>query len=88
MLHFRDISIRRKLTLLIVLISSVSLLIASIAFITTDRINTQQTVSNNLTSLADIIAANSSAALTARAAIPRDLVDPKPVIRHPPGVVL
>ncbi len=63
MLHFRDISIRRKLTLLIVVISSVSLLIASIAFITTDRINTQQTVSNNLASLADIIAANSSAAL-------------------------
>ena len=63
MLNLRDISIRRKLTLLIVLISTVSLLIASIAFITTDRINAQQTVSNNLGTMADIIAANSSAAL-------------------------
>jgi diguanylate cyclase (GGDEF)-like protein len=63
MLNLRDISIRRKLTLLIVVISSVSLLIASIAFITTDRINAQQTVSDNLGTMADIIAANSSAAL-------------------------
>jgi sensor histidine kinase regulating citrate/malate metabolism len=58
-----NISIRWKLTLLIVTISSVSLLLASIAFITSDRINTQQTVSNNLFSMAEIIAANSSAAL-------------------------
>ena len=56
-------SIRWKLTLLIVTISSVSLLLASIAFITSDRINTQQTVSNNLSTMAEIIAANSSAAL-------------------------
>ena len=54
---------RRKLTLLIVVISSVSLLIASLAFITSDRINTQQTVSGNLATMADIIAANSSAPL-------------------------
>ena len=54
---------RRKLTLLIVIISSVSLLIASLAFITSDRINTQQTVSGNLATMADIIAANSSAPL-------------------------
>ena len=59
----RDIPIRRKLTLLIVLISTVSLLLASTAFITSDRINTQQTVSDNLGTMADIIAANSSAAL-------------------------
>jgi diguanylate cyclase (GGDEF)-like protein len=58
-----NISIRWKLTLLIVTISSVSLLLASIAFITSDRINTQQTVSNNLSTMAEIIAANSSAAL-------------------------
>ena len=63
MMNLRDISIRRKLTLLIVVISTVSLLIASIAFITTDRINAQQTVSDNLSTMADIIAANSSAAL-------------------------
>ena len=55
--------IRKKLTLLIVVISTISLLLASIAFITSDRINTRQTVSDNLDTMADIIAANSSAAL-------------------------
>ena len=55
--------IRKKLTLLIVVISTVSLLLASIAFITSDRINTRKTVSDNLDTMADIIAANSSAAL-------------------------
>jgi diguanylate cyclase (GGDEF)-like protein len=58
-----NVSIRWKLTLLIVTISTVSLLLASVAFITSDRINTQQTVSNNLATMAEIIAANSSAAL-------------------------
>jgi diguanylate cyclase (GGDEF)-like protein len=63
MWNIRDIPIRKKLTLLIVVISTVSLLLASVAFITSDRINTQQTVSDNLGTMADIIAANSSAAL-------------------------
>ena len=63
MLNLRNIPIRRKLTLLIVVISTVSLLLASTAFITSDRINTQQTVGNHLGTMADIIAANSSAAL-------------------------
>jgi len=65
-MNIRDlgkVSIRWKLTLLIVTISTVSLLLASVAFITSDRINTQQTVSNNLHTMAEIIAANSSAAL-------------------------
>jgi len=63
MKYLSDISIRWKLTALIVTISSVSLLLASLAFITSDRINTQQTVTNNLKTMAEIIAANSSAAL-------------------------
>jgi diguanylate cyclase (GGDEF)-like protein len=63
MLNLRNIPIRRKLTLLIVVISTVSLLLASTAFITSDRINTQQTVGDHLGTMADIIAANSSAAL-------------------------
>ena len=63
MKKFRDISIRRKLTLIIVVISSVSLLLASIAFIATDRINTREALGNNLRTMAEIIAANSSAAL-------------------------
>jgi len=68
-MNIRDlgrVSIRWKLTLLIVTISTVSLLLASVAFITSDRINTQQTVSKNLATMAEIIAANSSAALLFR----------------------
>jgi diguanylate cyclase (GGDEF)-like protein len=61
--NVRHISIRWKLTALIVTISSVSLLLASLAFITSDRINTRQTVTNNLASMAEIIAAHSRAAL-------------------------
>jgi diguanylate cyclase (GGDEF)-like protein len=59
----RNMPIRKKLTLLIVVISTVSLLLASITFFTSDRINTRQTASDNLKTMADIIAANSSAAL-------------------------
>ena len=63
MKKFRNISIRHKLTLIIVAISSVSLLLASIAFITADRINTRKSLGNNLRTMAEIIAANSAAAL-------------------------
>jgi len=63
MWYLRNMPIRRKLTLLTVTISTVSLLLASIAFITSDRISIQQTVSDSHRTLADIIAANSSAAL-------------------------
>ena len=63
MKRFRNVSIRRKLTLILVTISSVSLLLASIAFIATDRINTRDSLGNNLRTMADIIAANSGAAL-------------------------
>ena len=63
MWYLRNIPIRRKLTLLIVTISTVSLLLASLAFITSDRISIQQTVSNTHRTLAGIIAANSRAAL-------------------------
>ena len=63
MKKFRNISIRHKLTLIIVVISTVSLLLASVAFITTDRINTRESLGNNLRTMAEIIAANSSAAL-------------------------
>jgi diguanylate cyclase (GGDEF)-like protein len=63
MWNFRNIPIRRKLSLLIVTISTVSLLLASIAFITSDRISIQQTITDNLRTMANIIAANSTAAL-------------------------
>ena len=49
--------------LIIVVVSTVSLLLASIAFITTDMNNARKSLGNNLHTMADIIAANSSAAL-------------------------
>jgi diguanylate cyclase (GGDEF)-like protein len=63
MTPFRTLSIRHKLIALMVAVSFVSLLIASIAFIKTDRMNTQQVVSDNLETMASIIAANSTAAI-------------------------
>jgi diguanylate cyclase (GGDEF)-like protein len=63
MRKFPHISIRRKLTLIILTISTVSLLLASAAFITTDRLNARKSLGNSLATMADIIAANSSAAI-------------------------
>ncbi len=60
---FDTLSVRHKLIALMVAVSFVSLLIASIAFIKTDRMNTQQVVSDNLSTMASIIAANSTAAI-------------------------
>ena len=58
-----SIPLRRKMTLIIMIISTVSLILASTAFITIDRINARQTVTDNLDTIANIIAANSSAAI-------------------------
>jgi len=60
---FSTLSVRHKLIALMVAVSFASLLIASIAFIKTDRMNTQQVVSDNLDTMASIIAANSTAAI-------------------------
>jgi diguanylate cyclase (GGDEF)-like protein len=57
------LSVRRKLTLIIMIISTVSLLMASVAFITSDRLYTQKNLGENLGLMADVIAANSAAAL-------------------------
>ncbi len=61
-----NLSIRRKLTLVIMLISTVSLLMASAAFIISDRLHTEKTVGNSLLIMADMIAANSTAAILFR----------------------
>lgn len=63
MLHLRDFPIRKKLMLIVMLISTVSLLLASLAFIITDRNNTRQAAGDNLATIAEIIADNSSAAV-------------------------
>jgi diguanylate cyclase (GGDEF)-like protein/prepilin-type processing-associated H-X9-DG protein len=60
---FSNLSVRRKLTLVIMLISTVSLLLASAAFIISDRLHTKQQVADNLLIMAEMIAANSTATI-------------------------
>ena len=61
---FRDLSIKRKLTLMIMLISGVALLLACVATVTYDQIILRQVMARDLSVTADIIAANETAALT------------------------
>ncbi|HEY7544551.1 MAG TPA: histidine kinase dimerization/phospho-acceptor domain-containing protein, partial [Blastocatellia bacterium] len=60
---FRDISIKRKLTLIIMATSSIALLVASAAFIIYDRISFRQAMVEDLSTTAEIIGSNSTAAL-------------------------
>ncbi|MGD8619870.1 MAG: EAL domain-containing protein [Gammaproteobacteria bacterium] len=59
----KHISIRHKLTLVIMTISTVTLMIASFAFLTSDRLYSQKNVGDSLGLIADMIAANSTAAI-------------------------
>lgn len=59
----KNLSIRRKMVLIIVMISAIALAVASIAFIATDRGNSRQSTEENLRTLGKILAANSSAAI-------------------------
>jgi len=63
MLLLNNLSIRRKLMLIIMLISTVSLLMASVVYIASDRLYTQKNLGDSLALQADMIAANSTAAL-------------------------
>lgn len=60
----RDVSIKRKLTLIIMLTSGVALLLACAAFVTYDLVLFRRSLTRNLAVLADIIGANSTAALS------------------------
>jgi signal transduction histidine kinase/CheY-like chemotaxis protein len=60
---FRDISIRRKLTIIVMFTSSVALLIASLAFMVYDTLTFRERMVRDLTVVADGIGINSSAAL-------------------------
>src|SRR5437899_42983 len=64
MRSFRKLSIRRKLTLIIMLTSSVALLLACAAFVSYDLYTFRQAKVHDLTTLAEIIGSNSTAALT------------------------
>jgi PAS domain S-box-containing protein len=60
---FRDIPIKRKLTLIIMLTSSITLLVACGAFVTQEFIAFRTGRMGELSTMADIISANASAAL-------------------------
>lgn len=59
----KNLSIRRKIVLIIMMISAIALVVASTAFIATDRVNARQSIEENLRTLGKILAANSSAAI-------------------------
>ncbi|MDH3560054.1 MAG: EAL domain-containing protein [Gammaproteobacteria bacterium] len=59
----RSLSVRRKITLIIMLVSAVSLALAVSAFILTQRYHARQFAADNLQTMAEIIAANSKAAI-------------------------
>lgn len=61
---FRDISIKHKMTLIIMLINSVALLLTGLTAISFDHIKTGKAMVQKLELLADIIGINSTAALT------------------------
>jgi uncharacterized membrane protein affecting hemolysin expression len=63
MRSFRDIPIRQKLTLLIMLTSSIGLLLAGVAIISYEKITYEQRITEDLSALARIIGAQSTAAL-------------------------
>jgi len=60
---FRDLSIRRKLTLIVMFTSSVALLIASLAFVVYDTLTFRDRMVGELTVVAEGVGINSSAAL-------------------------
>ena len=59
----KNLSVRHKLILISMAVTMASLLLASIAFITSDRLYAQKTVIDNLNTMTSMIAANSSAAM-------------------------
>jgi nitrogen fixation/metabolism regulation signal transduction histidine kinase len=61
---FRDLSIRRKLTLIVMLTASIALLLACVAFVAYDLFTFRQATTHYLATLADIIGDNSTAALS------------------------
>ncbi|HEY1172470.1 MAG TPA: ATP-binding protein [Verrucomicrobiae bacterium] len=61
---WQKLALRRKLTLIIMMTALTALLLASTGFILYDISNFRDAIQNDLTSLADITGANSSAAIT------------------------
>src|SRR5262245_35238378 len=64
MVRLRDISINRKLTLIIMAASTVALLLVSSGFVTYELVTYRQTMTRDLSTLAGIIGDRSTAALS------------------------
>ncbi|HTB84685.1 MAG TPA: ATP-binding protein [Candidatus Sulfotelmatobacter sp.] len=64
MLKFQDISIKRKLTAIIMIASTVALLLVSAGFVTYELVTFRQTMAQDISTLAEIIGNQSSAALS------------------------
>jgi len=64
MLHFRDISLKNKLRLIILLTSGILLLLVSTAFVKTESIIFQRSMVAELVTLADLMGMNSTAPIT------------------------
>ena len=62
--RFQDISIKRKLTAIIMIASTVALLLVSTGFVTYELVTFRQTMTRDLSTLAEIIGNQSTAALT------------------------
>jgi PAS domain S-box-containing protein len=60
---FRNIPIRRKLTAIIMLTSSIALLVACAAFVAYDQVSMRTAMTRNLSAVAQMIGTNSTAAL-------------------------
>ncbi|HIE00530.1 MAG TPA: GHKL domain-containing protein [Thiotrichaceae bacterium] len=63
MLSFRDVSIKNKLNIVIILTSAIILLIASVAFVVNDSITYRRQMITDLFTLADLVGINSTAGL-------------------------
>ncbi|MBN1931850.1 MAG: HAMP domain-containing protein [Desulfobacterales bacterium] len=61
---FQNISIKQKLTIIIMLTSIIVLFLACASFVINDLLTFRQTMVENLTTLAEVIGSNSTAALT------------------------
>jgi signal transduction histidine kinase len=62
--RFRDISIKRKLTLIIMLTATAALIMTSSAFLAYELVRFRDSMKQHISSLAEIIGTNSTAALT------------------------
>src|SRR5438876_11862767 len=62
-MQFRDIPIKRKLTSVIMLASSIVLLVTCLAFVTYDLLTFRREMTRNLATLAQVVAANSAGAV-------------------------